>query len=112
MSARKSPSAERTGPAPRRGRTPRSAANRTAANGQLDTERKLRELSLLQEFAQLATRARDWDDLMRTLVDRTTLAIGVEVCSFYLLERDGSTLTLAATNGLDKEHVGLLPLLG
>jgi len=106
MSVRKSPSAERTGPAPRRGRTPRSAANRTAANGQLDTERKLRELSLLQEFAQLATRARDWDDLMRTLVDRTTLAIGVEVCSFYLLERDGSTLTLAATNGLDKEHVG------
>ncbi len=43
---------------------------------------------------------------MRTLVDRTTAALGVEVCSFYLLDRDGEHLTLAATNGLDEEQVG------
>ena len=59
------------------------------------------QLAFLHEFAQLATQARDWDELMRTLVDRTTLALGVEVCSFYLLNRDGERLTLAATNGLD-----------
>ena len=45
--------------------------------------------AFLHEFAQLATQARDWDELMRTLVDPTTVALGVEVCSFYLLDRDG-----------------------
>jgi signal transduction histidine kinase len=110
MNARKLPSADRTDAPRGKGQASRSPRSRSAGDGQIDTERKLRELSLLQEFAQLATRARDWDDLMRTLVDRTTLALGVEVCSFYLLERDGSTLTLAATNGLDKEHVGRVHL--
>ena len=47
---------------------------------------------------------------MRTLVDRTTVALGVEVCSFYLLDRDGAHLTLAATNGLDAGQVGQVSL--
>jgi signal transduction histidine kinase len=68
------------------------------------------QLAFLHEFAQLATQARDWDELMRTLVDRTTHALGVEVCSFYLLDRDGARLTLAATNGLDVEQVGQVSL--
>ena len=68
------------------------------------------QLAFLHEFAQLATQARDWDELMRTLVDRTTLALGVEVCSFYLLNRDGERLTLAATNGLDVSQVGRVSL--
>ena len=67
-------------------------------------------LAFLHEFAQLATHARDWDELMRTVVDRTTVAMGVEVCSFYLLDRDGQTLTLAATNGLDPGQVGSVSL--
>jgi signal transduction histidine kinase len=67
-------------------------------------------LAFLNEFAQLATHARDWDQLMRTVVDRTTAAMAVEVCSFYLLDRDGRTLTLAATNGLDRTQVGLVSL--
>jgi signal transduction histidine kinase len=71
---------------------------------------KVQQLAFLHEFAQLATQARDWDELMRTLVDRTTLALGVEVCSFYLLNRDGERLTLAATNGLDAEQVGRVSL--
>jgi signal transduction histidine kinase len=71
---------------------------------------RLDQLSFLHEFAQLATQARDWDELMRTLVDRTTAALGVEVCSFYLLDRDGERLTLAATNGLDVEQVGHISL--
>ena len=68
------------------------------------------QLAFLHEFAQLATQARDWDELMRTLVDRTTAALGVQVCSFYLLNRDGERLTLAATNGLDVEQVGRVSL--
>ena len=54
----------------------------------LDTERKLRELSFLHEFAKLLTTARNWDELMRTIVDRTTDALSVDVCSVYLMERD------------------------
>ncbi len=71
---------------------------------------RLDQLAFLHEFARLATQARDWDELMRTLVDRTTVALGVEVCSFYLLDRDGERLTLAATNGLDREQVGRVSL--
>ena len=71
-----------------------------------DGERKLRELSFLHEFAKLLTTARNWDELMRTIVDRTTDALDVEVCSVYLMERDSAQLRLAATNGLDRDQVG------
>ncbi len=49
---------------------------------------------------------------MGTIVDRATAAAGAEVCSLYLMDRDGSGVTLAATNGLDPEQVGVarLPL--
>lgn len=80
--------------------TPRAGSART----------RLDQLAFLHELAQLATQARDWDELMRTLVDRTTVAMGVEVCSFYLLDRDGERLTLAATNGLDVGQVGHVSL--
>ena len=73
-------------------------------------ERRLHELAFLHEIAQLATLARDWDELMRTIVDRTTAAMGVEVCSFYLADRDRTRLTLAATNGLDRTQVGRVSL--
>src|SRR6186997_2708212 len=72
--------------------------------------RRLDELGFLHEIAQLATLARDWDELMRTIVDRTTAAMGVQVCSFYLADRDRTRLTLAATNGLDRTQVGRVSL--
>ena len=67
---------------------------------------RVRELAFLHEIAQLATQARDWDELMRSIVDGTTAAMGVEVCSFYLADRERTRLTLAATNGLDRTQVG------
>ena len=73
-------------------------------------ERRLRELAFLHDIAQLATLARDWDELMRTIVDRTTVAMNVRVCSFYLADRDRTRLTLAATNGLDRTQVGRVSL--
>ena len=78
--------------------------------GTLDSTRRLDELAFLHEIAQLATLARDWDELMRTIVDGTTAAMGVEVCSFYLADRDRTRLTLAATNGLDRSQVGKVSL--
>ena len=65
-------------------------------------ERRLDELAFLHEIARLATLARDWDELMRSIVDGTTEAMGVEVCSFYLADHERTRLTLAATNGLDR----------
>ena len=70
----------------------------------------LSELAFLNEIAQLATQARDWDELMRSIVDGTTAAMGVEVCSFYLAGTDRARLTLAATNGLDRSQVGRVSL--
>jgi signal transduction histidine kinase len=80
------------------------------AETEFDSERKLRELSFLHEFAKLLTTARNWDELMRTIVDRTTDALRVEVCSVYLMERDAAKLRLAATNGLDRDQIGLVTL--
>jgi signal transduction histidine kinase len=75
-----------------------------------DGERKLRELEFLHEFSKLLTTARNWDELMRTIVDRTTDALSVEVCSVYLMERDAARLRLAATNGLDRDQIGSVTL--
>lgn len=75
-----------------------------------DPERRLRELEFLHELTQLATQARDWDELMNTIIERTTVALRVDVCSLYLMDRDGDRLTLAATNGLDPGHVGKVSL--
>jgi signal transduction histidine kinase len=72
--------------------------------------RRLDELDFLHDIAQLATLARDWDELMRSIVDGTTAAMGVEVCSFYLADSDRTRLTLAATNGLDRSQVGRVSL--
>ncbi|MDP9482932.1 MAG: GAF domain-containing protein [Chloroflexota bacterium] len=76
--------------------------------------RRLAELTFLEEVARLATSARTWDELMRTIIDRATAAADAEVCSVYLVDRDGSGVTLAATNGLDRDQVGIarLPLGG
>jgi signal transduction histidine kinase len=74
------------------------------------SDRRLDELAFLHEIAQLATLARDWDELMHSIVDGTTAAMGVEVCSFYLADHEGMRLTLAATNGLDRSQVGKVSL--
>jgi K+-sensing histidine kinase KdpD len=82
--------------------------NETAASS--DAPGRLRELAFLHDIASLATQARDWDELMRSIVDGTTVAMGVEVCSFYLADHEHTRLTLAATNGLDVAQVGKVSL--
>src|SRR5256714_8031850 len=71
-----------------------------------DAERKLRELSFLHEVAQLASSARDWDEMLRIVIGRTSDAMGAEVSSLYLLERSDGTLRLVATNGLNRGGIG------
>src|SRR5437660_771585 len=71
-----------------------------------DSERKLRELSFLHEVTQLAASARDWDEMLRIVIGRTTDAMGAEVSSLYLLEKPDGTLRLVATNGLNRGGIG------
>src|SRR5437867_6852686 len=71
-----------------------------------DAERKLRELSFLHEVARLASSARDWDEMLRVVIGRTTDAMGAEVSSLYLLERSAGVLRLVATNGLNRGGIG------
>jgi putative methionine-R-sulfoxide reductase with GAF domain len=75
-------------------------------------DRRLEELEFLAEVARLVGSARTWDELMGTIVDRATAAADAEVCSLYLMDRDGTGVTLAATEGLDPESIGVarLPL--
>jgi two-component system, OmpR family, sensor histidine kinase KdpD len=47
---------------------------------------------------------------MNTIIERTTVALSVDVCSLYLMDREDDRLTLAATNGLDPNHVGKVSL--
>jgi signal transduction histidine kinase len=89
---------------------PAKARGPAGSGTSLDAERKLRELEFLHEFAKLLTTARNWDELMRTIVDRTTDALNVEVCSVYIMERDEARLRLAATNGLDRDQIGLVTM--
>ncbi len=68
------------------------------------------EIRFLADVAHLAATARTWDDLMGTVIDRARAASRADVCSLYLVDRDGSGLTLAATNGLDQDAVGVARL--
>jgi signal transduction protein with GAF and PtsI domain len=68
------------------------------------------ELAALREIVQLGTTAPTWDELMQLIVDRSTVAMAAEVCSLYLVDRDRAGMTLAATNGVDRQHVGVARL--
>jgi two-component system sensor histidine kinase KdpD len=68
------------------------------------------ELAALRDIVQLATTAPTWDELMQLIVDRSTVAMAAQVCSLYLADRDRAGLTLAATNGVDRQHVGVARL--
>ena len=39
-------------------------------------------------------------------MDGTRVALRAQVSSLYLMDRDGMSLTLAATNGMDRHHIG------
>jgi signal transduction histidine kinase len=67
---------------------------------------QLDQLRFLHRVARLAASTRTWDELLETVVDETRDALGADVSSLYLLDRDGANLTLAATNGLDRYQIG------
>lgn len=64
------------------------------------------QLRFLHELLRLATTAQTWEELLETVVDGTRVALRAQVSSLYLMDRDGMSLTLAATNGMDRHHIG------
>ncbi len=68
----------------------------------------VRELEFLQRLALQAAQTLDAPSLVRLVINETTGAMGVDVCSVYLLEPRTRDLVLAATNGLSQTGVGLV----
>jgi sugar diacid utilization regulator/putative methionine-R-sulfoxide reductase with GAF domain len=64
-----------------------------------------RELGFLVRLAQAAASTQPADELFELIIGETTSAIGVDVCSLYLLTPSGELL-LTATNGLNENMVG------
>lgn len=71
-----------------------------------DSSLAARELSFLVRLAQAAAATQRPDELLELIIRETTSAIGVDVCSLYLLDPDRRVLLLTATNGLNENMVG------
>jgi len=63
-------------------------------------------LSTIDDITSLILRSHDLQETLDNIVALVSRQMGVEVCSIYLLDDDGVTLTLKATKGLSKGSVG------
>jgi sugar diacid utilization regulator/putative methionine-R-sulfoxide reductase with GAF domain len=69
-------------------------------------EASLRELLFLQRLSKAAASTIEPDALLELIINETTGAMQVEVCSLYLYNMDTDEVVLTATNGLDAGSVG------
>ncbi len=69
-------------------------------------EASLRELLFLQRLSKAAASTIEPDALLELIINETTGAMQVEVCSLYLYEPETEDVILTATNGLDAGSVG------
>jgi sugar diacid utilization regulator/putative methionine-R-sulfoxide reductase with GAF domain len=69
-------------------------------------ETSLRELLFLQRLSKAAASTIEPDALLDLIINETTGAMQVEVCSLYLYDPDTNEVILTATNGLDAGTVG------
>jgi len=63
-------------------------------------------LRVLEDVSELVTRAGDLDERLQRIVEIIAERTRCDVCSVYLLDPRGDTLTLRATTGLDRATVG------
>ena len=66
----------------------------------------LRELLFLQRLSKAAASTTEPDALLRLIIEETTGAMQVEVCSIYLHDPTEDEVVLTATNGLDTGNIG------
>ena len=71
-----------------------------------DSTLAARELGFLVRLAQAAAATQKPDELLALIIRETTIAMGTDVCSLYLLMPSGRELLLTATNGLNENMVG------
>jgi sugar diacid utilization regulator/putative methionine-R-sulfoxide reductase with GAF domain len=71
-----------------------------------DSSLAARELSFLVRLAQGAASTQRPDELLELIIREATSAMGIDVCSLYLLTPPGRDLLLTATNGLNEAMVG------
>src|SRR5215470_7806840 len=86
--------------------TPRRRGGSAAPDGRTSDGPAPDQLRFIHQMLRLATTAQTWDELLETVVDGTRDALHADVSSLYLMDRDGTRLTLAATNGLDRFQIG------
>src|ERR1035437_1034480 len=69
-------------------------------------EASLRDLLFLQRLSKAAAFTIEPDALLALIINETTGAMQVEVCSLYLFDPENEEILLTATNGLDAGTVG------
>ena len=62
-------------------------------------------LRTLEDISSIILHSHDLQDTLDNIVTLVAKRMGSDVCSIYLLEKDGETLTLKATKGLSKTSV-------
>lgn len=62
-------------------------------------------LRILEDISSIILHSHDLHDTLDNIVNLVAKRMGSDVCSIYLLENDGETLTLKATKGLSKASV-------
>src|SRR5258708_20092302 len=88
------------------GDTPTHHTLRPGAPDDLDALRRaVAELSFLQHLAMVTSSELDPEELQRLIIAQTCEAMGVQVCSLYVVE--GDDLVLRATNGLNPAGIGV-----
>lgn len=63
-------------------------------------------LRTLEDISELILHSHDLRETLQNIVNLVARRTGSDVCSIYLLEKDGETLTLYATKGLSRNSVG------
>lgn len=67
-------------------------------------------LRTLEDISSIILHSHDLQETLDNIVTIVARRMGSEVCSIYLLEDDGETLTLKATKGLSKSAVGRITM--
>lgn len=63
-------------------------------------------LRTIEDISELILHSHDLRETLRNIVNLVARRMQSDVCSIYLLEKDGETLTLYATKGLSRSSVG------
>lgn len=67
-------------------------------------------LRTLEDISSIILHSHDLQDTLDNIVALVSKRMRSDVCSIYLLEKDGETLTLKATKGLSKASVGRISM--